>query len=111
MGLGGGLFWSPNTSAAMGAAPKLRLGVAAATLATFRNTGMVTSFAFALAVAAGSLPEDTMLKLFVGTPVHLGTPLMIAFVDGMQAAFRASIIICLLAAGMSLVRGAEQRAS
>ncbi|MCL5958196.1 MAG: hypothetical protein M1358_02585 [Chloroflexi bacterium] len=52
-----------------------------------------------------------MLKLFVEALRGLGTPLMFAFLDGIRAAFRASIIICLLAAGMSLVRGAEQRAS
>jgi hypothetical protein len=37
MGLGGGLFWSPNTSAAMSASPKKRLGVASATLATLKT--------------------------------------------------------------------------
>lgn len=79
MGLGGGLFWSPNTSAAMGAAPPARLGVAAATLATLRNTGMVTSFALALAVAAASLPTDLMLKLFTGTSIQLKPTLMEAF--------------------------------
>lgn len=108
-GLGGGLFYSPNTSAAMSAAPAPRLGVAAATLATLRNTGMVTSFALALAVAAGAVPRDLMLSLFIGTALHLGTPLMVAFVDGMQAAFRVSIIICLIAAGLSFVRGPEER--
>jgi MFS family permease len=109
MGLGGGLFWSPNTSAAMGAAPSARLGVAAATLATLRNTGMVTSFAVALAVAAGSLPQDLVQQLFIGTSVHLGTPLMLAFVDGMEAAFRFSIVVCLIAAVLSFVRGSEER--
>jgi hypothetical protein len=32
MGLGGGLFWSPNTSAAMNSAPLPRRGIASATL-------------------------------------------------------------------------------
>jgi hypothetical protein len=103
------MFYSPNTSAAMGAAPRPRLGVAAATLATLRNTGMVTSFALALAVAAGSLPTDVMLQLFIGTPAHLGTTLMLAFVEGMRAALRGSVVICLLAAGVSLVRSRPER--
>jgi EmrB/QacA subfamily drug resistance transporter len=107
MGLGGGLFWSPNTSAAMGTAPTNRLGVAAGTLNTLRQTGMVASFALALAVAAASLPRDTMLQLFVGTSIHVGTSLMLAFVDGMQAALRVSIVVCLVAAAMSLVRGPQ----
>ena len=45
MGFGGGLFYPPNTSAAMNAAPKDRLGIASGTLATLRQAGMVTSFA------------------------------------------------------------------
>lgn len=110
MGFGGALFFSPNTSAAMSTAPPQRLGVAAATLATMRNTGMVSSFALTMAVAAGALPREVMLQLFTGTATHLGTDLMIAFVQGMEAAFRVSILICLIAAALSMVRGQEARA-
>jgi hypothetical protein len=109
MGLGGGLFFSPNTSAAMNAAPRPRLGIAAGTLATLRQTGMVTSFALALAVAAGSLPQAVMLQLFVGTNVTLGSEMMQAFIVGIQSAFWVSAALCLVAAGFSLVRGKEDR--
>src|SRR5208337_3078748 len=109
VGLGGGLFWSPNTSAAMNVAPRHRLGIASATLATLRQTGMVTSFALALAVAAGSLPRDAMMQLFVGTNVALGSQAMQAFVVGIRNAFVVSIALCVIAAGFSLVRGKEDR--
>ena len=109
VGLGGGLFWSPNTSAAMNGAPRHRLGIASATLATLRQTGMVTSFALALAVAAGSLPRDAMMQLFVGTNVALGSQAMQAFVVGIRNAFLVSIALCLVAAVFSLVRGKEDR--
>ncbi len=109
MGLGGGLFWSPNTSAAMNGAPLPRLGIASATLATLRQTGMVTSFALALAVAAGSLPNDVVMDLFVGTNVALGSQMMQAFIIGIQNAFIVSAALCLVAAGFSLVRGKENR--
>jgi MFS family permease len=108
-GLGGGLFFSPNTSAAMGTAPIDRLGVANATLATMRNVGTVASFALALAVAASSIPRDLMLLIFVGTSVHLGAPAMLAFVEGLRSALHVSVVICLLAALMSFVRGKENR--
>ncbi len=111
VGLGGGLFFSPNTSAAMNGAPRHRLGIASATLATLRQTGMVTSFALALAVAAGSLPRDAMMQLFVGTNVTLGSQTMQAFVIGIRNAFLVSIALCMLAAGFSLVRGKENRAA
>ncbi len=108
-GFGGGLFFSPNTSAAMNTAPRDRLGVANATLATMRNVGTVASFALALAVAAGSIPRDQMLQIFVGTSVHLGSPVMAAFVQGLRAALSVSVVICLLAAAMSAVRGKEAK--
>lgn len=104
-GVGAGLFYSPNTSSAMSAAHRARLGVASATLATLRNTGMVTSFALTLAVAASAVPREEMLQVFIGTAAHFGTGVMVAFVGGMRAALRVSAIICLAAAVMSSVRG------
>jgi EmrB/QacA subfamily drug resistance transporter len=109
MGLGGGLFWSPNTSAAMNSASPQLLGIASATLATLRQTGMVTSFAVALAVAAASLPRDVVMNLFVGTNVALGSHVMQAFIVGIQNAFLVSAVLCMVAAGFSLVRGKEER--
>jgi EmrB/QacA subfamily drug resistance transporter len=109
VGLGGGLFWSPNTSAAMNGAPTDRLGIASATLATLRQTGMVTSFALALAVAAGSLPREVMMKLFIGTSISLGSGPMQGFVVGIRHAFVVSVFLCLIAAGFSIVRGKEDR--
>jgi MFS family permease len=109
MGLGGGLFWPPNTSAAMNSAPMPRLGIASATLATLRQTGMVTSFALALAVAAASLPSQTVMALFVGTNITLGSQVEQAFVIGIQNAFLVSAILCIIAAGLSLIRGKEDR--
>jgi EmrB/QacA subfamily drug resistance transporter len=109
MGIGGGLFYAPNTSAAMNASPIQRLGVASGTLATLRQAGMVTSFALSLAVAAASLPRQVMMQLFVGTNVALGSQVTQAFVIGMHSAFIVSIILCIVAASLSLVRGKEDR--
>ncbi len=109
MGLGGGLFYPPNTSAAMNASPKNRLGIASGTLATLRQAGMVTSFALSLAVAASSLPRNVMMDLFVGNNVSLGSAPMKAFVVGMHSAFLVSTVLVLIAAGISFVRGKEDR--
>ncbi len=109
MGLGGGLFYPPNTSAAMNASPRNRLGIASGTLATLRQAGMVTSFALSLAVAASSLPRDVMMQLFVGTSVTLGSAPMLAFVTGMHSAFTVSAVLVAVAAGISFVRGPEDR--
>jgi EmrB/QacA subfamily drug resistance transporter len=50
VGLGVGLFVSPNNSALMGAAPRHRQGIASGVLATARNVGMVLGVGFAGAV-------------------------------------------------------------
>jgi len=50
VGLGTGIFISPNTSALMGAAPRARQGIASGVLATARNVGMVTGVGIAGAI-------------------------------------------------------------
>ena len=50
VGLGVGMFVSPNNSALMGAAPRHRQGIASGVLATARNVGMVLGVGFAGAV-------------------------------------------------------------
>jgi EmrB/QacA subfamily drug resistance transporter len=104
MGLGGALFWSPNTSTTMGAAPRNRLGVASATLNTLRNVGMVFSFAVALAVAAASMPPVMVSEVFLGTVVHMQASFASAFTSAMSHAFLASILICAIALAFSAVR-------
>jgi EmrB/QacA subfamily drug resistance transporter len=109
LGVGGGLFWSPNTSAVMGAAPPERLGVASATLATFRQTGMVTSFALALAVAAAAIPAQLVGAIFLGTSVELGSVVMADFTVGMTHAFLVSALIVLGASAMTYIAGDTAR--
>jgi EmrB/QacA subfamily drug resistance transporter len=105
MGVGGGLFYAPNTSAAMSAAPPHRFGIASGALFTLRQSGMVTSYALSLAVAAASLPREIMLNLFVGTDVRLGSAMTQGFVVGMHNAFYVSTVLCLVAAFLSFRRG------
>jgi EmrB/QacA subfamily drug resistance transporter len=108
MGIGGALFWSPNTSTTMNAAPSNRLGVASATLNTMRNVGMVCSFAVALAVAAASMPPALVSAVFLGTVGHLELTTSLAFTNAMSHAFIASIFICVIAIFFSVVRGGKR---
>lgn len=63
LGIGFGLFSSPNTSAVMGSVPRPQYGVASATLATVRMTGQAFSMGIAMLVFAvvGSGRESTNL--------------------------------------------------
>jgi EmrB/QacA subfamily drug resistance transporter len=82
VGLGIGIFVSPNNSALMGAAPRNRQGIASGVLATSRNVGMVLGVGFAGAI-------------FTTVATHAGSP-----ADGLVAGIRASL---LAAAGVALV--------
>ena len=71
VGLGIGLFVSPNNSALMGAAPRNRQGIAAGVLATARNVGMVLGIGIAGAVfttivaRGGSIQRGAQASLYV----------------------------------------------
>jgi EmrB/QacA subfamily drug resistance transporter len=84
VGLGVGLFVSPNNSALMGAAPRHRQGIASGVLATARNAGMVLGVGFAGAVfttvvanagsAAGAVPAGVRASLLAAAALAaLGT--------------------------------------
>jgi hypothetical protein len=50
-----------------------------------------------------------MMQLFVGNNVTLGSAPMEAFVTGMHSAFYVSLVLVIIAAGISFVRGKEDR--
>jgi len=69
LGLGIGLFTSPNNSAILGSAPRDRQGVASALLAAARNVGMVVGVSLAGAVLAhlrqrSGTPDEALLAAF-----------------------------------------------
>jgi hypothetical protein len=94
----------------MSAAPTRRLGVASATLATFRQVGMVTSFALALAVAAATMPPRAIASLFLGTNEFLTRAVAADFTHGITTAFWVSVAIVLVAFFLILAGGESREA-
>jgi EmrB/QacA subfamily drug resistance transporter len=88
IGLGIGLFASPNNSALMGAAPRHRQGIAAGVLATARNAGMVLGVGLAGAVFT------TILARGGASPV----------MHGVQASLHVCVVVALLGAVTAFVR-------
>jgi EmrB/QacA subfamily drug resistance transporter len=105
-GVGGGLFWPANTSTIMSSAPPRQYGVASGVMNTFRNTGMVMSFALSLVAATSVIPAVYVYKLFIGTLAG-GLPpgLATAYLAGQSFAFEVSISLLVVAAVISMVRG------
>jgi len=105
-GLGGGLFWPANTSTIMSSAPPRRYGVASGVMNTFRNTGMVMSFALSLVAATSVIPAAVVYQLFIGNlSGRLPADLATSYLAGQSFAFEVSLALLAIAAVVSLVRG------
>lgn len=105
-GVGGGLFWPANTSAIMSATPSRMFGVGSGIMNTFRNTGMVLSFAMSLLAATSVIPGKYVSELFVGNiSGKLPGALAGQYLTGQGVAFEISAVLLIAATVMSLLRG------
>ena len=91
-GVGGGLFFPANTSAIMSSSPRGRYGIGSGIMNTFRNTGMVLSFAVSLIAITSALPGNLVYELFVGTlPSALPAAVATDYLAGQSLAFLISV--------------------
>jgi EmrB/QacA subfamily drug resistance transporter len=95
VGLGTGMFISPNNSALMGSAPKSRQGIAAGILATARNFGMVLGVGIAGAIYATVLSHGSAS----GAVVHDG-----AIFTALSASFLVTSMITAIGIFTGMVR-------
>ncbi len=106
------MFWPTNTSAIMTSSPSASYGVASGIMNTFRNTGMVMSFALLLTAVTGVIPVYFVYQLFIGTFSGTLAPQVAAgYLSGQSFAFELSATLLLFATLFSLVRGKEARQS
>jgi EmrB/QacA subfamily drug resistance transporter len=94
LGLGFGLFSSPNTHSVMSSVEKKFLGTASATLGTMRLTGMM----FSMAIAAMSI------HLFIGeAPINASS--IPGFMKSVKVIFTVFTFLCIAGVFASLARG------
>ena len=91
IGLGTGVFISPNSSVLMGAAPRHRQGIASGVLASARNVGMVLGVGLAGAVFSTVLAGSTLTGAA-------------ATVNAVTASFTVAIGVALIAVLTTLTR-------
>jgi EmrB/QacA subfamily drug resistance transporter len=90
-GIGLALFWPSNTSAIMSSTPPAKFGVGSGTMNTFRNTGMILSFALSLTAATSVIPARVVYQLFIGDlSGKLPTGLANSYLAGQSFAFEIS---------------------
>lgn len=97
VGLGTGIFISPNNSALMGAAPRRRQGIAAGVLATSRNFGMVLGVGL-----AGAIFTTVLARGAPGVAAgETGNPLLF---DAIQVSFWVAAAVTMFGAMTSAFR-------
>ena len=107
VGIGSGMFNSPNTAAMMGVVPVHRRGIAAGTRVMLQNTGAVISIAFVMAVVTSAVPTTVLFKIFSGIASGLSTKQLDPFISNMHMALWVLTGVSLLGAAVSLMRPAH----
>ena len=109
VGIGSGMFNSPNTAAMMGSVPIHRRGVAAGVRVMLQNTGAVISIAFVMAIVTEAVPKDVLFKIFSGLASGLSPEQLQPFISNLHLALWVLAGISLLGAGISMLRPAHVR--
>jgi EmrB/QacA subfamily drug resistance transporter len=104
VGIGSGMFNSPNTAAMMGTVPADRRGIAAGARTMLQNTGAVISIAFVLAIVTAAVPKPVLFKIFSGLASGLSDAQLEPFIHNMHTALWVLALTSLVGAGVSLLR-------
>lgn len=108
MGIGSGLFFSPNTTAIMGSVVPERRGIVSGIRAMTANAGNVLSLALAMAMISTSITPEALQGLFAGTQVGSQGIAVDGFICGLRTVFTVSFGVTLLASFLSYLRGNGQ---
>ena len=104
VGIGSGMFNSPNTAAMMATVPAKRRGIASGARTMLQNTGAVISIAFVLAIVTAAVPKTVLFKIFSGLASGLSSAQLDPFIQNMHTALWVLAITSLVGAGVSLLR-------
>ena len=105
MGVGSGIFNSPNTNAIMGAVPVERRGIAAGTRTMMNNAGSVISIAMTFAIISSGMTPQAMAALFAGVQVGSEGIFVDVFMRDLRTAFFVSFLISAAATVIAYLRG------
>src|SRR5581483_10885113 len=104
VGIGSGMFNSPNTAAMMGTVAPHRRGIASGARILVQNTGAVLSIAFVLAVVTSSVPKNVLFSVFSGLADHISNAQLSPFLSNMHTALWCLTAVSLVGAVISAAR-------
>jgi EmrB/QacA subfamily drug resistance transporter len=104
VGIGSGMFNSPNTAAMMGVVAPRRRGIAAGARVLVQNTGAVISIAFVIAVVTSSVPKTVLFSVFSGLANHISNAELNPFIANMHTALWCLAAFSLIGALVAAAR-------
>ncbi|MGC8572609.1 MAG: MFS transporter [Caldisphaera sp.] len=104
IGIGMGLFSSPNTSAVMGSVSRDKLGVASGTLNMMRFLGQSLSLAVASLIVSSFVPHNILSSIFTGLQISSFEISSELFLLGLRRLYLISSIIIGIGAILSALR-------
>jgi EmrB/QacA subfamily drug resistance transporter len=104
VGVGSGMFNSPNTAAMMGTVAPHRRGIASGARVLVQNTGAVLSIAFVMAVVTSSINKTVLFRIFGGLGNRIGAAQLSPFLSNMHTALWCMCFLSILGAGVSFMR-------
>ena len=104
VGVGSGMFNSPNTAAMMGVVAPHRRGIASGARVLVQNTGAVLSIAFVMAVVTSGINRTVLFSIFSGLGTRVSSAQMAPFLSNMHLALWAMVAFSIVGAGVSFAR-------
>jgi hypothetical protein len=104
VGIGSGMFNSPNTAAMMGTVHPDRRGIASGARTVLQNTGAILSIALVMALITASIPTDVLLAIFSGLATGLTEARLAPFIGNMHHTLWVLAAISAVGVVVSLLR-------
>jgi MFS family permease len=104
VGIGSGMFNSPNTAAMMGTVAPHRRGIAAGARVLVQNTGAVLSIAFVMAIITAAVPQSVLFNVFSGLGERITNEQLAPFLTNMHTALWCLTAVSILGAVVSFAR-------
>lgn len=110
LGIGNGMFVSPNISAIMGSVPANRRGIASAFRTTTFNIGLTASAGIAVLLLSLVVPYNTLTGLITGVTTSLSANAGAQFLSGFKTAVLVLAILNTIGVIPSALRGTRKPA-
>jgi EmrB/QacA subfamily drug resistance transporter len=111
VGLGTGLFMTPNTTSIMSTVDARHRGVANGVRSMMQNTGYVVGTALSLGIVTTWLPPREKAEAYAGTLSRLGPQSLANLTHGYHVAFFVLAAVTVVGMAASLLRGSQPTAA